>query len=274
MSESDFLRAPVTEVKGVGPARAAALRRLGIEVVGDLLHHFPMRHDDLTRRVDVADLEEGRPVTLFGTVRSLEHKGGPRPRWTAVLDVDGERVALVWFAHSRRSPAVSPDWTGFATGVLRRYGGPQIVHPRIFRTDDPEARAPGHNRLRPIYATTEGIDTDAVAKWIDALLADPRLELDHGWPEGTIERGGDRTIGELYRALHFPESWAERSVALSALGECELWLFCQRQARRRAQRESRPAAVVEVTNAIDERIRARFPFKFTGAQNRVVEDLR
>ena len=107
-----------------------------------------------------------------------------------------------------------------------------------------------------------------------ALLADPRLELDHGWPEGTIERGGDRTIGELYRALHFPESWAERSVALSALGECELWLFCQRQARRRAQRESRPAAVVEVTNAIDERIRARFPFKFTGAQNRVVEELR
>ena len=273
MTPADFLLAPITEVKGIGPARAATLARLDIRVVGDLLHHFPQRHDDLTCRSSVHDLEEGRPVTLFGTVRSVEHRGGTKPRWTAVFEVDGDRVALVWFSPSRRPPPIAADWTGFATGVLRRYGGPQFVHPRVFRTDDPEARAPGHNRLRPIYATTEGIESDAVAKWVDALLNDPRLELDHGWPDATIERGRDRTIGELYRALHFPESWAERSVALSALGECELWLFCQRQARRRAQREGRRAAVVAVTEEIDDRIRARFPFPFTGAQDRVVAEV-
>ena len=271
--DGDFLLEPVTVLRGVGPRRAERLARLGIARVGDMLHHFPVRHDDLTRRVPVSQIEEGRAITLHGTVRSVEFKGGTRPRFTAVLDVDGERVALVWFGPENRAPRIGPEWIGFATGVIRRYGGPQLVHPRLHPTEDPTERAPGHNRLRPVYPTTEGIDGEALARWISDLCSDPRLALDHRWPSGSLSHGGKRTILEAYRAIHFPESLAERSIALASLGECELFLFSLRQLRRRALREEQRALVIEVTAEIDERIRGRFPYRLTGAQNRVVGEL-
>jgi len=273
VTESDFLLAPVTEVRGIGPARAAALARLGIARIGDLIHHFPSRHDDLRRRGPVAAIAEGRPISLHGTIDSVARRRGRRGGWVATLLVDGERVELVWFGEERGAPALAPGWTGFATGAIRRYGGVQIAHPRLHATDDPEARPPGHNRLSPVYATTAGIDRGALSRWIARTLDDPRLSLDQPWPEGTLGRPEPRPVIAAYRGVHFPESEAERAVALRALGDLELFLFARRQKRRRALREARRAPRIEVDAEIDARIRRRFSFRFTSAQERAIAEV-
>ncbi len=273
MTAHDPLADPVTTIRGVGPRRAEGLARLGILSVGDLLHHFPTRHEDLRRRVPVSELPEGKAVTLHGEVVSLEHRPGRKARWTAVLQVAGERVALVWFQNRYRPPLLTEGWIGFATGVLRRYGGPQLVHPRVAECEDAEASPQGHNRIRPVYRTTEGIDGEALARWISELLSDPRLELDLPWPEHTLDRESSRSVIETYRALHFPESFAERSIALHTLGELELLLFALRQSERRALRARRAAPKIEVTEEIDARIRRRFPFQLTAAQDRAVQEV-
>ncbi len=273
MPGPDYLLEKITAVRGVGPRRAEALARLGIARVGDLIHHFPIRHDDLRRRVPVEALPEGRPITLFGTVESIEHHPGGRARWIAVLRVERDRVALVWFQNGFRAPPITEGWQGFATGALRRYGGPQLVHPRIHRTDDSEARPPGHNRLRPVYRTTTGIDGESLARWIASVLEDPRLDLDQPWPPSTLGRPESRPVIAAYRAIHFPENTAERGVALRDLGDLELFLLARRQRRRRALRESRLAPRIAVDTDLDERIRGRFPFRFTPAQDRVVTEI-
>jgi ATP-dependent DNA helicase RecG len=272
-STIDPLKRSVLTLPRVGPRRAEQLARLGIHSLGDLLHHFPVRHDDLTRRLPVSELPEGRPVSLHGEVVSLDLRRGRRSRWTAVLQVEGERVSLVWFSDARRPPPVQVGWIGFATGSLRRYGGPQLVHPRVHRTDDRSERPPGHNRLRPVYRSTEGLDGEALAKWVDATLEIPDLGLERPWPEGALRHGEGRTILAAYRAIHFPETLAERTVALATLGEAELYLFCLRQLARLARREARRAPVIEVTPALDARIRGRFPYRLTAAQDRVVQEL-
>ena len=63
-----YLDTPVTYLKGVGPARAEALRRLGIITAGDLLFHVPHRYEDASTVSPIKSLEPGMQGTVIGTV--------------------------------------------------------------------------------------------------------------------------------------------------------------------------------------------------------------
>ena len=65
-----FLDTPVTYLKGVGPVRAEALRRLGIVTAGDLLFHVPHRYEDASTVTPIKSLEPGMQGTIIGTVIS------------------------------------------------------------------------------------------------------------------------------------------------------------------------------------------------------------
>src|SRR5216684_5409474 len=73
-SSSTPLQQSVQFLKGVGPARAALLRRLGIETIGDLLFHFPRSYEDLTDIRPIAQLSGGTLQTVHGEVVEIEGK--------------------------------------------------------------------------------------------------------------------------------------------------------------------------------------------------------
>jgi len=62
---------PVNYLKGVGPARAELLRRLGIVTARDLLYHIPHRYEDASTISPIASLEPGMDGTIIGKVISL-----------------------------------------------------------------------------------------------------------------------------------------------------------------------------------------------------------
>src|SRR2546423_15666842 len=65
-----YLDMPVTYLKGVGPARADALRRLGLITARDLLFHIPHRYEDASTITPIASLETGMDGTIIGKVIS------------------------------------------------------------------------------------------------------------------------------------------------------------------------------------------------------------
>ena len=83
----------------VDAARAAALERLGVHSVGDLVRHYPSRYLDLTNVATLRDVRAGAEATVVGRVHEVRVKK-PRPRLTIteVAIVDGTGVLLgVWF---------------------------------------------------------------------------------------------------------------------------------------------------------------------------------
>ena len=64
------LDTPATYLKGVGPARAAALRKLGVITAGDLLFHIPHRYEDASTVSPISSLEAGMQGTIIGRVIS------------------------------------------------------------------------------------------------------------------------------------------------------------------------------------------------------------
>src|SRR6195256_6693436 len=65
-----YLAMPVTYLKGVGPARAEALRRLGVVTARDLLFHIPRRYEDASTISPISSLEPGMDGTIIGRVIS------------------------------------------------------------------------------------------------------------------------------------------------------------------------------------------------------------
>ena len=70
------LSSPITDLKGVGPSRARAMKRLNIEYVRDILFHFPRKYEDFSTVTPIAELEVGKQMTALGTVVSLKENKG------------------------------------------------------------------------------------------------------------------------------------------------------------------------------------------------------
>ena len=90
---------PVTGVKGVGPAVAERLARLGVATVRDLLWHFPREHQDRSHLTPIAELKVGDQVAFAGRIRDVKSawwrgKGGVL---TAIVEDETGQIAAVWF---------------------------------------------------------------------------------------------------------------------------------------------------------------------------------
>ncbi|MEE8143464.1 MAG: DEAD/DEAH box helicase, partial [Planctomycetota bacterium] len=273
---NDLLR-PVSDLAGVGPKRQRLLARLGIIRVGDLLHHFPRRHEDLRWDGRMESLCEGARRTLWGEVVALRHspggKGG-KGRWVAELKLEKGTFPLVWFQSWRRTPPVEVGWCGFATGDVRRYRTLQLIHPRLEAAESASAPSLDHNRLVPIYATVEGIYQSSLRRWIHGILETLRLPLEERDARALFGEALSRSLEECYRGLHFPSNGAELAACRRSLSRLELALVAARQIESRQERESLSAPALPISEALDRRIRACFPFRFTPGQERAVAEIR
>ncbi|MGP1665762.1 MAG: hypothetical protein ACTS5I_07620, partial [Rhodanobacter sp.] len=89
--------APVSALKGVGPALAQSLARLGLERVQDLWFHLPLRYEDKTRVTPLADLRSGERAQVEGVVEAVERGFRYRPQLKVTIsDAGGHALQFVW----------------------------------------------------------------------------------------------------------------------------------------------------------------------------------
>ncbi|MBC8100590.1 MAG: hypothetical protein H7Y11_14200, partial [Armatimonadetes bacterium] len=82
------LNAPASTVRGVGPRMGGALKRIGIETLGDMLFTLPRRYDDYTRMMRINRLLPNTVATVIGTVRKTEIHIGRGGRKDFYMEVD------------------------------------------------------------------------------------------------------------------------------------------------------------------------------------------
>src|SRR5215831_8859414 len=170
-----FLDTPVTYLKGVGPARAEALRRLGVVTAGDLLYHVPHRYEDASTIAPINRLEPGMHGTVVGTVVSkgvLPTRKGLRI-FQAVLRDDSGMIEVSWPGQPFLDRSIQKGNVLLVTGSVRFFHGRQL-QPREYINlgDDDSATAEG--RVLSVYPATEGLSFKQIRAIIephlDALL--------------------------------------------------------------------------------------------------------
>ncbi|MCA9282034.1 MAG: ATP-dependent DNA helicase RecG [Phycisphaeraceae bacterium] len=272
------LTTPIEEVPGVGVERGAAFRRLGMPSVAHLLYHLPARYEHEEAETTIDRLIAGRVVSARGEVTDTRVVHfGKVPRFTATIADATGSAELVWFRQTylkgRIHPGVHLRVQGKAKSVRGRV---QIANP-VWREIEPGDETGGATeaRLRPVYPASEELPSKAIEDAVGAILDEAAGLIEDHLTEPYRSERGLVSLADAYRLVHRPgdDAAAERGHRRLVYDELLLLQLAMRM-RREQVRRTRRAPALKWSEAIDARIRARFPFAFTAGQDAVIAEVR
>lgn len=284
---SDYMerlrRTDIKFLKGIGPRRAELLKKnLGIETYADMLRHFPTSHVDRTsvRRIaDLTPMEDAPLLQLKGRFVTFTVQGeGAKTRLVGLFSDGSGTMEVVWF---QRIKAIREAYSTNTEYIV--FGKPTLFNQR-WSMVHPEVDVPGANlaegRLRGVYPMTEQLrNRSFTARTFTQAIGEilrqfPRIE--ETLPREIVEKYNLLPLRDALVNIHFPSSVALLDRARFRLKFEELYylqLDIQRFARKRS------AASVgfhfpRIGQFFNNFYSQFLPFELTGAQKRVVREIR
>ncbi|MCL2699094.1 MAG: ATP-dependent DNA helicase RecG [Defluviitaleaceae bacterium] len=273
------------EIKGIGAARAASLRKLGISSAEELIGHFPRMYQDRGDLKPIAEVELDEVNSVKAAVSAvkisrpgkkimvraelLEDKGTVHLSWRAKTDEPSPCLQAVWFNMPYMKTAFKPGVEYVFTGkVISRLGKPQMISP------DYEIFSEDIRRIVPVYHATAGLSQKILRKFVKAALElfKPVETLDGD----IISKYGLCSREYAVCNIHFPEDdeaffRARRRLVFEELFTAQLRL-------RKLRKCAEPSAVVVadpwvVDFSMFAPLLTSFAFAQTPAQERVVHEI-
>jgi len=254
---------------------------LEIATFGDLLGYYPYRYYDRTRFNKVAELNpEMEYVQLSGTIVNMSEEGdGPKRRLSATFYDETGRMDLVWFqgrAGVWRTITEGNKYVVF--GKLTFFNGyPSMSHPEV----ESITAAPTAPGMQPMYSTTQkligrGITNRSFARLTQALFLQLKPhDIPEILPEEILTRLGFPGRAEALFWIHFPKTEEQLQAATARLKWEELFLSQLAVARIRQQHIVQRGFLFEkVGSNFNDFYTHQLPFPLTGAQKRVVKEIR
>jgi ATP-dependent DNA helicase RecG len=265
--------------------RADLLKKeLGIFTFGQLLDLFPYRHVDKTSIRNISDITpQTEYILLSGTITAIELTGEKRSkRLTAILKDKTGTLELTWFQGiSWIQKALIPGAVYLVYGKPGFFmGKPQITHPELepLQADNQETR----NFLEPVYPSTEklkvrGLTGRSIAKLtfnLFGLLSEK--EIPEILPASIIRKESFPSRWDAYRNIHFPVSADAYDAALNRLKFEEFFIAQVRLGLIKSSRHrfSRGFIFEKVGSLFNDFYTHYLPFSLTGAQKRVLKEIR
>lgn len=262
----------VSVLRGVGPARSAALGSLGIHTVLDVLTTYPRRYVDRSRQAPIGDLVPGDEATVLAAVRSCSSRqaGGRRRMVTAsIADASGS-LSLTFFNQPWRERQLTPGTEVMVFGKVESFRGrPQMTNPVVDLVGDRTGR---------IVAVYPQSDKAGVASWEVARLVAETLrrsgEFADPVPPSVRRRWDlvDRTTA--FTHIHLPDVMGEVGPARARLVFDELLRLQLRLVQRKCQMErDTPGIAHSVDGELFDALADALPFALTDAQQRVIAEI-
>ncbi|HEY6534085.1 MAG TPA: ATP-dependent DNA helicase RecG [Acidimicrobiales bacterium] len=267
---------PVTELKGVGTAKAGALGKLGVTTVLDLLTYYPRRYLDRTNQARLGDLEVGEEATVLVTVvrtTSRRTRNG-RSLVTSQVTDGSARLEVSFFNQPFRERQLTTGADVILFGRLELFQGKRrMTNPVVDLVGDRTGR------IVPVYPQSEkaGVMSWDVARFAEEVLQRAG-EFAEPLDEALLDRLDlvDRTTA--FHGIHLPESMREAAAARRRLAFDELLRVQLELVRRKRELERTAVGIAhEVGDGsggpLVERFHAALPYELTGAQRKVIGEI-
>lgn len=268
-------------LKGVGPKRAELLQKeLGITTFYDLLTHYPTHYLDRTKVYRIRELnEEMSMVQVRGRFVTFTVRGeGAKARLVGLFSDGHSTMEVVWFRQIRKLKDAYQTATDYILfGKPTYYNGiAQMVHPEV---DSPSSLA-AVSGLRGVYPLTEKLRNGGFSSRTFHTMAMNVIaatsSINDPMPAEIVTRNGLMPLREALTAIHNPRTHQEAARARERLKFDELF-YLQLDILRYAKGRKQTIGGYRFSRIGDYFNRFYFeqlPFELTGAQKRVIKEIR
>ena len=276
----------VKYIAGVGEQRAKLLEKeLGILSVGDLLRHYPFRYIDRTKIYSIGELNENMNsslVQLRARVTGVGYAGTGRKQRFSVFVSDATGSAeLIWFQGIKwieKSVEVGREYLIFGRPSFFR-GEVSMVHPELDLGEKALSQKK-HSGMQGIYPSTEKIGSTLGAKGFYKIICNAwavaEQHITETMPQALRERYSLMPLKEALYNIHFPQS-AEKLKAAERRLKFDEFLGVQLSIQSmRSDRLSKHNGFIfpKVGECFNTFFNEKIPFPLTGAQKRVIKEIR
>jgi len=284
LASLDLSTEPLSRLAGVGPRVAAKLEARGLTTLQDLWLHLPLRYEDRTTLLPIRALKAGLPAQVEGRVEAVERGFRYRPMLRVAVSDDSGATVVLRFFHFRAAQVAQ-----FAVGTrLRCYGTPrpgqhglEIVHPSYRVLAEGEDAVLGE-ALDPVYPAIEGVGPASLRKLIsqalDRLPDAARLEL---LPPHLLAGLKLPSLRDALLTMHPPPADADIAAlaagthpAQQRLAMEELLAHHLSLRRQRIALQQHRAPALRGRDGLVKALLESLPFRLTGAQQRVFDEIR
>jgi ATP-dependent DNA helicase RecG len=272
-------------VAGVGEARAKLLdRELGIRTIGDLLTHVPFRYIDRTKVYRIAEITEDAPalVQFRARVTGIGYAGeGRKRRFTAYVQDPSGRGELVWFRGIKwieKRIEVGREYLIFGRPSFYR-GELSMAHPELETIEQALSRK-AESGMQGIYPSTEKLSNVLGTKGMYQIIRNAWISvkdrIDETLPDAVRTQYGLMPLREAYYNVHFPQSPEALRQAQYRLKFDELLGIQLNIQANRTERLSKSNGFLfpKVGGVFNTFYTQKLPFPLTGAQKRVIKEIR
>ena len=291
----DPLGAPVSVLRGVGPAIAEKLAGKGLGTVGDLLLDLPRRYEDRRRPRQISELRTGEHGLVVATIVRTSEARGKRGRRLEVTLRDERRDELtaIWFHYrEEQRKRLQPFARVLVSGEVKRgfhRNSLAMHHPDVEVLGDWQ-HEPGEldlaargddsfGRVVPIYTDIEGVPQRTFRRIAQRAVEGYVQHVRDLLPEDLMRRRRLMALAEALREAHFPDRTADEAALGRAaephrrLAFEEFFAVQLGLALRRRGLKIEPGIAFRATAEMLGRAQAHLPWPLTGAQRRAVDQI-
>lgn len=268
MTSHSVLENKAQFLKGVGPAKAKALGKLGILTVYDLLTYFPRRYEDRSVVKKISETVPGEVETIYGKICGVT-ESTPRKGLTvlkALVGDDSGFIQLIWFNQAFLKKMLTTGKELFATGkVAHAYGQLSMQQVEVEIPDDDTS---SRHKILPVYPTSDALPQKFLRGLIEQALA-YASEAPKILPEKIAARYELMDRADAIRAIHFPECAEQMKKARYRLAFEELYLIqCGLLALKKQSRDHQKGIQHLLSSKLVRAALAQIPFSLTNDQQR------
>lgn len=265
----------------------AALGRLHLHTVSEILYYFPSRYSNISEIKNISDLAEGDKAVLFAQISNLKTAKGFRskmPFAEATLEDRTGKIKAVWF----RQPYIAKmffegDLVKLSGTVSRRGTALYLSNPEIEKTKDLPIDA-GNSLFRgtddagafsyPVYPETAGITSRWLYHAIDKILKSGVTEkMVDPIPEKILEK---YSLPSLHTALfwaHAPKDEKNAAIARKRFAFEEIFFVQLMRQKAKKEYEKNKSFFVHPAEEDVQDFISHFPFAPTEAQMKAIKDI-
>ncbi len=288
----------LSEIFRLTQAQDAALRRLGIRTVRDLLYHFPSRFEEAGAEAPVAGLTAGQEVSLVGTLEKLETKKSWKrkiPVSEGYLKDASGRLKLRWFNQPYIAKMYQSGTLVKATGKVSGSGDKlYLANPELQKISATEAglfateqQHPKKKSGRPadgeprtfsedagakffaVYPESRGVSSLWVRHAVAKILASIE-KIDDSLPQELLKRYNLPTLKTALVWAHQPQNLKDADAARKRFAFEEVFLIQLERAKEKLAQTREQSFVVDAPERDVDAFVASFPFAATAAQKRAI----